>query len=632
MIGRVIQNYRIISLLGKGGMGTVYKALDFKLDRYVAIKVINPKEVKSSNFLERFKREAKNQAKLTHPNIVSVYGFVEAHDVLGIVMEYIDGKTVEDYIKENGRLSIEDSILVIKQVLEGIIFAHEEGFIHRDLKPSNLIIDSKGIVKIMDFGISKSINDSFSITKTGSKVGTVFYMSPEQIRGYEPTIQSDIYSLAVTLYEMIYGSPPFNFSNEYDILDAHLNLLPVPLSQILSDFPQHIDEIILKGMQKSSLNNYSSAVEFLIDLNSIDLHVIHRQELSQNQKRSSLNLSQQKQSVPLKKKAFNFFLFIVFGALLLFSIKLVTDFFIGEKRKADRQKNILDTEAKHQQSFEWNKNDLGTFENLNSICIADVKNLFICGDNGLLLKSTNLGKSWNRIEYKTHSNLYSIKYFNNKLLAVGENGTILYSADLGLTWEKIKFTHNESIFDIETVDQINYLMPTAQGRIFKSTILNDIHISTRQLSTNIIYDIKFVNNKRAFAVGWNGLILYTNDDGINWYQFAKLTDEYLKSIDFNDEKLGIIVGGNGTIFRSEDEGKSWDQIFVDTNSSLTKVKILNKNEVIIISGKGEVLKSVDSGKSFIVSPSGVFTGLTDIILFNHNKLFITGANGTLLNK
>ena len=237
MLGRIIENYKIVSLLGEGGMGTVYKALDIQLDRYTAIKVLNPQQTRNPSFIERFKREAKNQAKLSNPNIVSVYGFVEAKDFLGFVMEYIEGKTVEEYLREYGRLSLNDSIKIMKQVLIGTSYAHTKGFIHRDLKPSNIIIDCKGVVKITDFGIAKSVNESMSLTRTGAKVGTILYMSPEQIKGYDSTIKSDLYSLGITLYEMISGKVPYDFQNEYDILDAHLNSIPVPLSQNFPEIP-----------------------------------------------------------------------------------------------------------------------------------------------------------------------------------------------------------------------------------------------------------------------------------------------------------------------------------------------------------------------------------------------------------
>ncbi len=222
LLGKQIENYRIDSVLGRGGMGIVYRAYDEKLDRYVAIKVLAVKVVDKERFIERFKREAKNHAQLSHPNIVTVYGFIEYEDLLGIVMEYVDGESLERVLFKHTRLHVYDVVYILRQVLEGIGYAHSKGFVHRDIKPSNIILNSEGTVKIMDFGISKSLVDR-SMTSTGSKVGTVYYMSPEQIKGDDVNHLTDIYAIGCTMYEMIFGKPPFYSETEYDIMDGHLN-------------------------------------------------------------------------------------------------------------------------------------------------------------------------------------------------------------------------------------------------------------------------------------------------------------------------------------------------------------------------------------------------------------------------
>ncbi|HKB85017.1 MAG TPA: serine/threonine-protein kinase, partial [Ignavibacteriaceae bacterium] len=230
MIGTNIENYKVVEVIGEGGMGVVYKALDLKLERYVAIKILNTSKPPNPQFIERFKREARNQAKLNHTNIIPVYGFTDAENTLGIVMEYIEGETLEDLIRRERRLDLRFSLDVMRQVLSGVAFAHQKGFIHRDLKPSNIIISNEGIAKIMDFGISKSINETKDITKAGTKIGTIFYMSPEQIRGKPPTTQSDLYSLGVTFYEMLSGKTPFDYPTEFEIMEAHIKKMPARLS------------------------------------------------------------------------------------------------------------------------------------------------------------------------------------------------------------------------------------------------------------------------------------------------------------------------------------------------------------------------------------------------------------------
>ena len=153
----IIENYKFISLLGKGGMGVVYKAQDIKLERFVAIKILSSHLIDSPRLIERFKIEAKNQAKLSHPNIVTVYGFIEYKNLLGIVMEYVEGESLDKIVYKNKRLNLGDSVYILKQVLSGIGYAHSRGFIHRDIKPSNIILNTEGVAKIMDFGISKSL-------------------------------------------------------------------------------------------------------------------------------------------------------------------------------------------------------------------------------------------------------------------------------------------------------------------------------------------------------------------------------------------------------------------------------------------------------------------------------------------
>ncbi len=172
MIGRRIQNYKVVSLIGAGGMGSVYKVYDTLLERYAALKIININSFPNHIFIERFKREARNQANLSHPNIVSVYEFVQEKDILGIVMEYIHGQTIENIIAKSGRFDLYYATELLEQILNGIEAAHNSGFIHRDLKPSNIILDHQGNPKIMDFGISKSIEDIKTVTQQNSRPTT----------------------------------------------------------------------------------------------------------------------------------------------------------------------------------------------------------------------------------------------------------------------------------------------------------------------------------------------------------------------------------------------------------------------------------------------------------------------------
>jgi serine/threonine-protein kinase len=262
MIGKQIQHYRIISELGEGGMGKVYKAFDTKLERYVAIKFLSPHLLNDKIFLDRFKTEGKNHAKLSHPNIVLVYGFIEYNDLVGLIIEFVEGITIENLIQKYKRLNLIYSLKIIRQVLIALEYAHSKGLIHRDIKPSNIIIDKNGIAKLMDFGISKSIHSKTDLTRMGRNVGTILYMSPEQISNQESTAKTDLYSLAITLYEMISGAPPYLYDIEFKIYEAHLNQVPERLSSKYSDVPPEVDELILSAMNKSSKTNFSSTIEF----------------------------------------------------------------------------------------------------------------------------------------------------------------------------------------------------------------------------------------------------------------------------------------------------------------------------------------------------------------------------------
>jgi len=268
-IGKNIENFKVVSLLGKGGMGVVYKAYDTKLDRYVAIKMLNSQNNDNERFIERFKKEAKNQAKLLHQNIATVYGFIEFDGILGIVMEYIDGESLEKIIFRKKRLNLLDSIFIIKNVLNGLAFAHSKGFIHRDIKPSNIILTKDGMVKIMDFGISKSINEK-GMTKTGAKVGTLYYMSPEQVKGGELSIQSDIYSVGCTFFEMLVGQPPFFSDSDFDVMEGHLKKEEPKVSTLGLGLPQQIDKIISTAMKKNPAERFPTCNEFISALDDLE--------------------------------------------------------------------------------------------------------------------------------------------------------------------------------------------------------------------------------------------------------------------------------------------------------------------------------------------------------------------------
>lgn len=211
-----IRDYKIVTKLGEGGMGTVYLADDVMLERKVAIKVLNPILTKDAQFTERFRHEAKVQASLIHPNLVTLYNYFQEDDHYCMVMEYVDGITLKHLVSSTGPIPEQRAIWILSQMLEAVGFAHKKGIIHRDIKPSNVLLGKDDTVKILDFGIAKILQDK-GLTKTGTKMGTIYYMSPEQIKAVKDIDhRTDIYSIGVTFYEMLSGRVPFNVDTESD--------------------------------------------------------------------------------------------------------------------------------------------------------------------------------------------------------------------------------------------------------------------------------------------------------------------------------------------------------------------------------------------------------------------------------
>jgi len=211
-----IRDYKIVKKLGEGGMGTVYLAEDTMLERKVALKTLNPILTKDTQFTERFRHEAKVQASLIHPNIVTLYNYFREGDNYCMVMENVEGVTLKHLISSTGPMPEQRVVWILNQMLEAVGFAHKKGIIHRDIKPSNVLITKDDNVKILDFGIAKILQDK-GLTKTGTKMGTVYYMSPEQIKAVKDIDhRTDIYSLGITFYEMLSGRVPFNVDTDSD--------------------------------------------------------------------------------------------------------------------------------------------------------------------------------------------------------------------------------------------------------------------------------------------------------------------------------------------------------------------------------------------------------------------------------
>ena len=263
-IGTMIgDRYEVLERIGMGGMSDVYKAKDHKLNRHVAVKVLKQEFSENTNFVSKFRVEAQAAASLMHPNIVNVYDVGEDNGVYYIVMELVDGITLKKYIEKKARLSVREALSIAIQACMGIEAAHNNHIIHRDIKPQNIIISKDGKVKVTDFGIAKAATSN---TITSNVMGSVHYTSPEQARGGYSDEKSDIYSMGITLFEMLTGRVPFNGETTVAIAIKHIQEeMPSP-REYVPEIPVCVEQIVLKCTQKSPDRRYHSMAALIADL------------------------------------------------------------------------------------------------------------------------------------------------------------------------------------------------------------------------------------------------------------------------------------------------------------------------------------------------------------------------------
>lgn len=259
----ISERYEIIEKVGSGGMADVYRAKCHRLNRFVGIKILKPEFSADKNTVAKFRAEAQSAAGLSHPNIVSVYDVGDDGDLHYIVMELVEGITLKKFIEKKGKLEIKEAIGIAIQISQGLEAAHDNHIVHRDIKPQNIIISREGKVKVADFGIAKAATTN---TVTQNAVGSVHYLSPEQARGGYSDEKSDIYSLGVTMYEMLCGKVPFAGDNTVSVALSHIQYEPVPVKEVNPAVPYSVDMIVQKCMQKRPENRYLSASELIVDL------------------------------------------------------------------------------------------------------------------------------------------------------------------------------------------------------------------------------------------------------------------------------------------------------------------------------------------------------------------------------
>ncbi|HPR65069.1 MAG TPA: protein kinase [Thermoanaerobaculia bacterium] len=261
-----IGHYVIDSQIGRGGMGVVFKAHEPSLNRTVAVKLLGEHLAKDMEFVKRFQREAQSAAALNHPNIVQIYTFGEEDGHYYFAMEYVDGVSVQDMIKSNGRLDPDQAAHIIMQAAQGLAAAHDMAMIHRDIKPANLMVNRQGVVKITDFGIALCTTDQTRLTSSGMLMGTPGYLSPEQCLGKDVDARTDIYALGVSLYEMLTGQVPFNANSPAALIREIVDGRPQDLSLLAPDLPHELRRVVELMMDKDPDQRYQSCHEIAADL------------------------------------------------------------------------------------------------------------------------------------------------------------------------------------------------------------------------------------------------------------------------------------------------------------------------------------------------------------------------------
>lgn len=263
MVDEIIGSYKLLEKIGEGGMGEVFRGIDLMLEREVAIKFLRPEFARQPDIVERFRKEAIVLARLNHPNIATLYSFVRHEDRFFMVMEFAHGQTLEQLVAAHQEgIPWQWALSLFCQALRAIEHAHGHGIVHRDIKPANMMLSDRNVLKVLDFGIARVLGSSH-MTRTGLAVGTLKYMSPEQVRGREVDTRSDIYSLGIVLYKMLTGRTPFEELAEYDLMKAQVEQPPLPLGEFVSDLPKPIEDAVTQALAKAPEERIQTAADFL---------------------------------------------------------------------------------------------------------------------------------------------------------------------------------------------------------------------------------------------------------------------------------------------------------------------------------------------------------------------------------
>ena len=262
LIGSRVGTYLISKRLGEGGVGEVFKGVDELLKREVAIKVLHPEFASDALFVKRFSREAQLHAQLSHPNVATVHALLHEEGKQFMVMEYVAGISLEEFVRTGGPVPVGRALSIFRRALDGIEHAHRNGIVHRDIKPANIMVADSGAVKVMDFGIARALETQVPLTRVGQVAGTAKAMSPEQIRGAEADVRSDIYSLGIVLYTLLAGRAPFDADSDIALMKAQLEQAPPPLRAHAADVPPEVEAAVMRALQKDPSARFQTVAEF----------------------------------------------------------------------------------------------------------------------------------------------------------------------------------------------------------------------------------------------------------------------------------------------------------------------------------------------------------------------------------
>ncbi|HSL88888.1 MAG TPA: serine/threonine-protein kinase [Ignavibacteriaceae bacterium] len=344
LVGQVIDNYKILEIIGRGGMGVVFKAIDLSLEKVVALKMIDPLLAKDDNFLNRFKTEAKALARLENSNIVGVYALRDTEYGLFMVMEYVQAKTISEWIREKGRFSSAETKEIARHFLKAIGHAHKVGVIHRDIKPNNILLCDDGTVKVMDFGLAKVVQDhAAQSTVTQIAAGTLYYMSPEQIKGLKNVDKrSDIYAIGMTIYEMLAGRTPFEKSeSEFTIQKQIVEGKIPPPSKYNPLIPKAFVKMIMKAIEKDADKRYQTVPDMLAELENIQVD----DQPVNDKTRVLLDPKTQINTEPKKKSFRPVYIYSAVGFLIIAAIIAYLTIGLGDKKDSETDKDAQKTDT-----------------------------------------------------------------------------------------------------------------------------------------------------------------------------------------------------------------------------------------------------------------------------------------------